>query len=139
MISSKGLNNLIKIFLWGTAVTGALLLCVASSHCATTSTKHNAIGFVQYTTNPLMYLAANIAQNQDAITNVDGNLNMRLKPLGTNMLYDESILFCGLPVDKFKGIAEPFVLTYRRQASHLVQGIGCHELVRVDAVKVVKQ
>ena len=55
--------------------------------------------------------------------------------MGTYMLFDEAILFCGLPVEKFKGITEPFVLTYKRTASRIVQGIGCHMLVRVDSIK----
>jgi hypothetical protein len=67
-----------------------------------------------YTNNPLVYVAGSIATNQEAVTNVDGNLSIRMSPLGTYMLYDESILLCGLPIDKFQGITEPFVLTLRK-------------------------
>ena len=88
-----------------------------------------------YTSNPLMYVAGSIATNQDALTNVDGNLNIRMSPLGTYMLYDESVLFCGLPIDKFQGITEPFVITYERVSHRSVQGIGCHVLVDVTSLK----
>jgi hypothetical protein len=88
-----------------------------------------------YTSNPLAYLAGSIATNQDAVSNVDGNLNVRMSPLGTYMLYDESVLLCGLPMDKFQGITEPFVLTYERVARRTVQGIGCHVLISVDSLK----
>jgi len=117
----------------------AIVLYAASAH-ATTS-KHSETtcwlpeGCVtQYTSNPLMYQAANLATTPDAVANVDGNLNLRIKPLGTYMLYDESLLFCGMPIDKFRGKTEPFVLTYERVAHRTVQGLGCHVLVRVDQV-----
>lgn len=97
------------------------------AHGATTS-KQNVLGSVSYTSNPLMYNAGSVAEAK----NIDGNLSLRFKPIGTYSLYDENVLLCGLPMEKFNGIHEPFLLTYRRQASRLVQGIGCHDLVRVD-------
>lgn len=101
-------------------------------HCATTSSKKNAFGTMSYEQNPLMYLAGSLSQSGDAVSQVEGNLNLRINPLGTYMLYDESILFCGRPIDKFQGIEEPFVLTYERVAHRMVDGVGCHELIRVD-------
>jgi hypothetical protein len=98
----------------------------------------NSIGSVAYTENPLMYQAGYIAQGGDAIANVDGNLNIRIKPLETYMLYDESILFCGLPTDMFNGKTEPFLLTYERVAHRQVRGVGCHELVAVHSLKTEK-
>ena len=123
-------------------ITAFLILCLVlvmliPAHCAV-STKHvNSLGTVMYDTNPLMYMVGSLATDK-AVTEVDGNLNLRIKPLGTYMLYDESILFCGMPVDKFQGITEPFVLTYRRQANRSVQGIGCHELLKVNSLKETK-
>ena len=133
MMNRKILNALIKVFFWGAVVTGGILLATYA-HGATTSKQPNATGFVQYTENPLMYVAGSLSQTQNNIANIDGNLNLRMKPLGTYMLYDESILFCGMPLDKFKGISEPFVLTYERVGHRTVQGVACHDLVRVDSV-----
>ena len=114
-----------------------LLLCTGLAYCSVSTKHENSLGTVMYDSNPLMYIAGSLAIDK-AVTEVDGNLNLRIKPLGTYMLYDESILFCGMPVDKFQGITEPFVLTYRRQASRNVQGIGCHDLLRVDSAKGAK-
>jgi hypothetical protein len=112
-----------------------LFLLLTVCYGTTTSNSKNSLGAVQYSENPLMYLAATLAQTDGAVTNVDGNLNLRLKPLGTYMLYDESLLLCGMPLDKFQGVTEPFVLTYERVAHRTVQGIGCHELIRADSIK----
>ena len=65
-------------------------------------------------------------------------VNVRINPLGTYMLYDESVLFCGLPVDKFQGVTEPFVMAYERVARRTVQGIGCHALISVHSLKTEK-
>jgi hypothetical protein len=109
---------------------------VSLGHCATTSNRKNSLGTVSYDHNPLMYLAGSLTQTSDAVSNIDGNLNLRINPLGTYMLYDESVLFCGLPVDKFQGVSEPFVMTYERQAHRTVQGIGCHNLLLVNHVVI---
>lgn len=114
---------------------GFILMVVLSGHCAVGTRHANSLGVPMYTSNPLAYLAGSIATNQDAVSNVDGNLNVRMSPLGTYMLYDESVLLCGLPMDKFQGITEPFVLTYERVARRTVQGIGCHVLISVDSLK----
>ena len=124
---------------------GALLLClVAIGHCSTTPKKSNTTCWLpegcvtQYTDNPLIYKAGSIAPNGDAVSDIDGNLNIRIKPLNTYMLYDESILFCGLPTEMFNGKTEPFVLTYERVSHHSVRGVGCHELVAVHSLKTEK-
>jgi hypothetical protein len=47
------------------------------------------------------------------------------------MLYDETVLLCSLPFEKFQGIDTPFLMVYRRVARRSVKGVGCHELVDV--------
>lgn len=94
--------------------------------------KSNAMGSVQYTTNPFIYEVVN---HIASIDNVDGNLNLRINPMGTYMLYDENIFLCGIPEEKLQGITEPFVMTYERVAHHSVHGVGCHVLLRVDSLK----
>ncbi len=122
---------------WFVIAVIAMLWALAAYSRAAVMTKHeNSLGVVQYTSNPLMYVAGSLASTSDAVANVDGNLNLRVKPLGTYMLYDESILFCGMPLEKFRGAGASFVLTYKRAASRSVRGIGCHELLRVDALDV---
>jgi hypothetical protein len=68
------------------------------------------------------------------VTEVDGNMNLRVKPVGTYMLYDDIVLLCGMPTEKFSGVTEPFLMTYRRQSSHMVRGVACHDLLRVDSI-----
>ena len=82
-----------------------------------------------------MTASVTLATTPDAVTQIDGNLNLRVRPVGTYMLYDEAVLFCGMPIDKFEGITEPFLLTYERVSHHSVQGIGCHVLVNVSEIK----
>jgi hypothetical protein len=110
------------------------VLYVVICHGTTTSSNKNSLGTVQYDENPLMYVAATVSPTEGSIANVDGNLSLRLKPLGTYMLYDESLLLCGMPLEKFQGITEPFVLTYERVSHKSVQGVGCHVLVRADSI-----
>jgi hypothetical protein len=119
----------------GLIVALLILGLVAVGRCSVSKRSENSLGIVQYDSNPLMYMAATIAHTEDAVTNVDGNLNLRLKPIGTYMLYDESVLLCGMPMDKFQGITEPFVLTYERVSRRSVHGVGCHNLLRVDSLK----
>jgi hypothetical protein len=64
---------------------------------------------------------------------------VRIQPLATYSLFTEDILLCGVPADKFIGKSNPLVLTYKTKASRLVQGIGCHDLVRVDEMKTPEQ
>lgn len=129
MDTEEGIRFL-QIMAW---VILIVVLLNSFGHGATTSHSKNSLGVVTYDANPYMYVAGSIAHTADAVTVVDGNLNLRVKPLGTYMLYDESILFCGIPQGKFDNInAEALVLTFERKARRTVQGIGCHELVRVD-------
>lgn len=112
----------------------ALLMClvlVATGHATTTTKQPNAFGTVSYQTNPYIYEAVIDIASADS---VDGNLNLRVKPLGTYMLYDDTILLCGEPVEKFEGKGFPFLMTYERKSHHSVNGVGCHELIRVDAI-----
>jgi hypothetical protein len=87
---------------------------------------------VQYTENPYLYEAV---QSLAEVTEVDGNMNLRVKPIGTYMLYDDNLLLCGLPTDAFQGIREPFLMTYERVSHTSVRGVGCHRLVRVDNIE----
>ena len=96
-------------------------------HAATTSKSQNSLGSVPYDVNPLVYIAGSV---KDA-AKVDGNLNLRFAPLGTYALFDQNILLCGIPVNKFEGVTEPFMLVYERRSHKSVQGVGCHEVYGV--------
>ena len=132
MISRKCISYWIRIF-FAVAVITAVLLLANAAHCSTpTIQKHdNGLGVIMQNDNPYVYEAV---QTIAEVTEVDGNMNMRVKPVGTYMLYDDIVLLCGLPIDKFSGITEPFLMTYRRQSSHMVRGVACHDLLRVDSI-----
>lgn len=132
------LRQFIKGYLIGVALVVVVFLLASAAHCAVGKKQSNSLGSIAYTENPMMYQAGYIAQGGDAVANVDGNLNIRIKPLDTYMLYDESVLLCGLPMDMFQGKTEPFVLVYKRQASKTVQGVGCHTLVAIHSLKTEK-
>ena len=132
MMSRECISYWIRIFFIAFVITGVLLL-VNAAHCqpVTTKPQQNSLGVLQYDTNPYLYEAV---QTIAEVTEIDGNMNLRIKPVGTYMLYDDTVLLCGMPVDKFSGVTEPFLMTYRRRSSHMVRGVACHELLRVDQI-----
>jgi hypothetical protein len=121
----------IRVFSFAFVIT-ILLFLANSAHCSTTKPQTNSLGVVQYSINPYIYEAV---QNIAEVTEIDGNMNLRVKPIGTYMLYDDNLLLCGLPTDAFQGIREPFLITYERVAHISVRGVGCHRLVRVDNIE----
>jgi hypothetical protein len=130
MMSKECISYWIRVFFAAFVITGALLLANAA-HCSTGDKHPNSLGTLSYNDNPLMYEAV---QTIAEVTEVDGNMNLRVKPVGTYMLYDDIVLLCGMPTEKFSGVTEPFLMTYRRQSSHMVRGVACHDLLRVDSI-----
>ena len=120
------------VFFVASVITAVLLLANAA-HCqpVTTKPQTNSLGVLQYNDNPLMYEAV---QTIAEVTEVDGNMNMRVKPVGTYMLYDDIVLLCGMPTEKFNGVTEPFLMTYERRAHHMVRGVACHDLLQVNSI-----
>lgn len=116
---------------WVIALTFVLFITfmVGLAHCKEEVKAPNSLGTLSYQTNPLMYTAATSITGANQVEN---NLNLRIRPLGTYLLYDEAILFCGMPLEKFEGVRAPFLLTYERVSHRAVNGIGCHNLIRVD-------
>lgn len=92
----------------------------------------NSLGVVAYTANPYIY-------NVGAVTGariVDGeNLQVDFNPMGTFQIYRETVQFCGDPRELFEGKANPVVLTYTRSSPRMVEGRGCHQLIRVDKLQ----
>jgi len=118
-------------FTWPLILLVVMLVLIKAGHCTEATAGHNSIGSTSYTVNPNVYLAVDdIAGAND----VDGNLNLRVHPRGTYMLYEDTVLICGHPREAFEGIGIPFLLTYKRQASHSVRGVGCHDLVDVSNI-----
>jgi hypothetical protein len=130
-MSNEYISYWVKVLFMAAVITTVLLL-VNAAHCTTTKPQTNSLGVVQYNDNPLMYEAV---QSLAEVTEVDGSMNLRVKPIGTYMLYDDNLLLCGLPTDAFQGIREPFLITYERVAHLSVRGVGCHRLVRVDNIE----
>jgi hypothetical protein len=112
----------------------AVLLVFLVALCAhgTVGKKHdNSIGTIMYTDNPMTYKAGSVI----SAAYVDGGMVVRMQPIGTYALFTEDFLFCGNDPNKLLNKSNPMILTYRTKASRMVEGIGCHELVRVDEVK----
>ena len=83
---------------------------------------------VGYDKNPFIYNAGAVT----AAKSVDGNLLVTFAPLNTYQMYSEKIQFCGDSIFLFDNKKNPVVLTYTRQAYRIIEGRGCHELIRVD-------
>lgn len=135
---------------WGMARIGieqvlflvaVLLFALITSlvHCSTTPKKSNTTCWLpegcvtQYQDNPYTYKAGLVA----ASGFVDDSITLRVQPLATYSLFTEDILICDRDkaAEKFEGKHNPVLLTYKTKASRLVEGLGCHDLVRVDEVK----
>jgi hypothetical protein len=129
MMSKSTLDKLIRVFFWGAVISLGLLL----AQLAHGSTKEQKTCWlpegcvIQYQDNPFTYKVG----SWSLVGVVDKNIVLRVQPLATYSLFTEDILFCGQP-DLFEGKKNPLVLTYKTRASHAVQGIGCHDLIRVD-------
>ena len=138
MISEKALKTLIKVFFWGTIITGAMLLA-SYTHGSTHSKKSDTTCWLpegcvtQYQENPYTYKVGKVI----GVGTPDNAVVLHVQPLATYSLYTEDILFCDRKkvVSMFVGKRNPFILTYKTQASRLVQGVGCHYLVRVDEMR----
>jgi hypothetical protein len=132
MMTKEAVSYWIRI-LFAAAVITSVLLMANAAHCQPTTAKPqtNSLGVVQYNDNPYIYEAV---QSLAEVTEVDGNMNLRVKPVGTYMLYDDIVLLCGLPIEKFSGVTEPFLMTYERRAHHMTRGVACHDLLRVDGI-----
>lgn len=125
----KGLGEV-----WFVMTLIAMLWAFAAySEGLTSSVQHsNSIGVVQYQDNPNTYKAGKV----EVVGIIDDSINFRLQPLATYSLFTEDILFCDKQqlAEKFAGKRNPLLLTYKTKTSRLVRGVGCHELVRVDAL-----
>ena len=130
MTSKKCISYWIRIFFAASVITAVLILANAA-HCSTGDKHPNSLGTLSYNDNPLMYEAV---QTIAEVTEVDGNMNLRVKPVGAYMLYDDIILLCGMPTEKFRGVTEPFLMTYERRAHHIVRGVACHDLLQVNSI-----
>lgn len=108
----------------------------AFAHAATTSKRGNALGVVVSDVDPNMTIVATLIAGEPHYDR-DGRVgvNLRLHPKYTYGLFDTSIMFCGDIVGMFDNRQTQYqALTYRREASRLIDGIPCHELKGVDDV-----
>ena len=113
----------------------AMVIALLSVMCwaKTTKPQTNALGAVVPQDNPFTYKVGKVI----GVGTPDNAVVLRVQPLATYSLYTEDILFCDRKkvVSMFVGKRNPFILTYKTQASRLVQGVGCHYLVRVDEMR----
>lgn len=125
-------RRIFGLFLLSVIIAAMISCGVQLSHAETTGPV-SSLGTVGYTENPFIYNAGAVT---DAQVVGDDNLLVRFSPLGTYQAYQEYIQFCGLPQGMFDGKKNPVVLTYSRAAHRIVEGRGCHQLIRVDNMEV---
>jgi hypothetical protein len=106
---------------------------ITTGHTSTTSDhRGSSLGVLEVYQNPYTYLVA---------VPVDGQIleekytNIRFWPYATDLLYDETVLFCGDVTPAFDNKTGVLVITYRTRASHLYKGLACHDIVSVFEVK----
>lgn len=120
-----------------TIVVLGLLLWPFLLHANTTSHDHsNGLGVVIDFNNPNIYMFGSVAGGSVIQGGSHGGTNVRFQPAHSFALYTEDILFCGQRGVEFNAAAGgPVVVTYKRQAHEMIDGIGCHELVSIDKVE----
>ena len=129
-----------KTFLYLLAGLALILIATATGHCTTTGKQPNSIGVIVSDVNPNDSLIG-IVMSGEIHEDSDGRLgtNIRVHPKYTYSLFDESLMFCGNEADRLTKddhmIAGWHTLTFRRQASRLIDGIPCHALIGVDEAK----
>ena len=111
----------------------AVIALVSTAPCTTTKHK-DSVGVVMQQTNPNSYIAGDITNVEYAGKPENYGMVIRVQPLKAYMLYTDELFLCGDPSELFAGHQNPMVLVYRTRSSHVVDGIGCHELVGVRDV-----
>jgi hypothetical protein len=137
------LKQFVKGYAIGVALALAVLFIATYAHCSTTPKKSDTTCWLpegcvtQYQDNPYTYKAGTVS----TVGAPDDAIVIRIQPLATYSLFTEDILFCDADRVALLGSGKhnPVLLTYKTRASHMVQGIGCHDLVRVDEFKESKQ
>lgn len=110
---------------------GACSLQLARATAVKPEARTNAFGAVAYTENPYIYNVGAVTEGRIV---EDEHLQVDINPLGTFQQYKETVQFCGDPREMFQGKRNPVVLTYARSAPRMVEGRGCHQLIRVDSL-----
>lgn len=124
------LSNLSKLLI----LAVLSLLYTGHSEAAISKGSKNSVGTVSYQINPYTYEAGAVITGYDID---DGKgLVLRVQPMGTYSAFSEDLLFCGNPIDMLDGKRNPLVLTYKTVAHRSVRGVGCHELVKVNEIKL---
>jgi hypothetical protein len=124
-----------------------VLLCMTLyAHSATSSTQHkNSLGFVQYTSNPYMYLEGAVVCRTDDECTVRRRgeagaivTELTFNPSHTYGMYIEKISFCGNRADDFQDMTGTIVVSYLRVAHAMPGGVACHDLASVHKVEAIK-
>lgn len=123
-----GYALIIAFFVW---------LVAGMAHATTTSSQKNVTGFIPPSDNPYTYKAGMFLDAAVVGSQNNRGMTLRIQPLGMPALFTETILFCDAEhaVDKFQGKGNPGLLTYRTRDSRMIEGIGCHDLIRVDGLQ----
>jgi hypothetical protein len=112
-----------------------MLLCFLYTGLAEAAIlKHNnSLGVVQYETNPFTYKAGSVVTGFSV---EDGKgLVLRMQSLGTYGLFSEDVLLCGNPLVMLNNKTNPVVLTFETVSHRSVNGVGCHELIKVNEIR----
>jgi hypothetical protein len=133
-----------KAVIWagiGFIVLAMALMGASLAHGSTASPRHdNSLGVVIPYDNPYIYNFGAIVDGAiivDPKSNKRGT-NIRFQPFATFELYTENILFCGNRADDFRTATGPIVLTYKRVAHEMIDGVACHELEAITKVAIPK-
>lgn len=123
-------NRMIKYLVFVLIILAAF---VASGRCAVSKKPNgNSLGVVQYQNNPFTYKEGIIVEAE--YIGLEEAVSIRIQPRGTYGLFTENILLCSGADTLLTGKKNPMVLTYETRSHHLVDGIGCHDLIFVDEV-----
>jgi hypothetical protein len=114
-------------------LTLLVLLYTGLTEAAISTHGKNSLGAIIYQDNPFTYKAGAIVKGVDV--DEGAGLNLEIQSVGTYSLFTEWVLLCGSPVDALNGKKNPMVIAYETVAHRTVEGIGCHNLVKVYEIK----
>jgi len=126
---SRFINQYLIMFGVLVFILGAL---AASGRCLDTD-QEKPLGDIVEHINNNVYIFGSLVGGTIMKDPVSGKwaTGIRLQPVGTPLVYEESVLLCGDRVDDFAGMKGVIIVTYRRTAHERFQEVACHDLVNV--------
>lgn len=113
-----------------------LLMSCPVAQAETVENRKNSLGVLQTYDNPWAYMVGSPVHVDLFESNGTYYTNVVFKALGASLLNTQTLLFCGNQLSAF-GDGRLRAVTYRNSATRSYRGVGCHEVLPIDAGVIV--